>query len=163
MLKALAAAPARKVKACGAVKAAAVYKDFVFTRCKIIEILALVIAPVKDTHNDILFVNSDLIYKALADLMGHGLNRVRNNDSLTAIKLLVINKLFLGYYLDAGLSVNRSFALILVDEAVNINAKPFKSSEKIMPCNACAVDQDVRALLDLLNLNLHVAVKIPVL
>ena len=32
-----------------------------------------------------------------------------------------------------------------------------------MPCNTSAVDQAVRALLNLLNIDLHVAVEVPVL
>ena len=49
MLKTLVTAPACKVVTCSSVKAAAVYKDFIFAGLEIIEILALVIAPVKDT------------------------------------------------------------------------------------------------------------------
>ena len=49
MFKPLVAASACKVVAYGSVKAAAVYKDFVFAGFEIIEILALVIAPVEDT------------------------------------------------------------------------------------------------------------------
>ena len=54
VVETLVAAPACEVVAGGAVKAAAVYEDFVFSCFEIIEILALVIAPVEDAHADVL-------------------------------------------------------------------------------------------------------------
>ena len=163
MFKALCSAPSCKVIAGCTVKASAVYEDLIVIRSEIIEILALVIAPVVDSHDDILFVYSDLINKTLPDLISYRLHRIRDNYCLIAVKSFILIKLFLCNYLDTCRFINRAFALIGVNERINNNAKALKSACEIMSRNACTIDKAVRTFLDLLNIHLHVAVQISIL
>ena len=162
MVKTFVAAPSRKVVAGCAVKAAAVNEDLVFERLEIIEILTAVIAPVVDSHADVFLFYSDIFNQTLSGLVSHGLHRIRNDESPAAVKLYVILEFFFGDHLDPGLFINRTFAFILFDERVDGHAESFKSACKIVSRAACAVDQAVRALLDLFDIYLHVGTQVPV-
>ena len=163
MVKTLCSAPSDEIVAGCSVKASAVYEDFILSRLEIIEILSLVIAPVVDSHDDILFVYPDIIDKTLPDLISHRLHRIRDNECLISIKSFILRKIFLGDHLDPGLFINRTLALIGINECINIHAKPLKSPCKIMSCNACTIDQAVRTFLYLLDIHLHVTVQVSVL
>ena len=63
-------APSCKVVAGGSVKASAVYEYFIFLGFEKVEILSLIIAPVEDARDDILFAYSDILYKTLPDFIG---------------------------------------------------------------------------------------------
>ena len=79
VVKTFGAAPACEVVAGSSVKTAAVHKDLVLARFEKIEVLALIIAPVEDSPDDILLAYSDITNKTLSDLISYRLYRIRDN------------------------------------------------------------------------------------